>query len=353
MSLYWYKYNALARIKDTSAYPGLEAWRSIYKAFQMILIDRRMTVRGPIGVSLDPQMILPDPSAYAAKTFEECCELRAQELLALAERSDKPLYLLFSGGLDSTTVAVAFLRACPLPRLRERLKIVTTTDAWIENPNFVRSHLVGTFEFISAYDIGHFYDGRALLVSGDPSEFGMFINQRLPAQGQALVDDMFSYLRTCGLSEAHARSWTDVFETERRQAPIEIATMIDWLWWIRFSWTWQYCSYHGLMGMNVASGGLTSIDEFHDRVRPFFGTTDFQVWAMMGNTDRTGRKKAQRTFIEEFTHDEEWTRTKKKFHSLHSVMRWRKRILGIDENFKPLYDVSSILKHYRPANDFI
>lgn len=356
MSLYWYSYYDLRTENRTrkNDFPGLDAWVSIYKAFQMILVDRRGTVRPPIATLADPYTRFPDVALYPVRNFEECCMLRAEELMRIAREKNVPIYILFSGGLDSTAVAVSFLKAFPVRTLKKHLKIVASSDAWVENPNFVRDHLVKNFEFISSRENCFINDGRALLVNGDSSEFGIFSSQKLAQIPESTPpsDAMFAYLAGCDIPEAHARLWTDVFLQEKSSAPVELPTFIDWLWWVRFSWTWQYTNYSGFGTAHEYSDAYKSLDEFHTYFLPFYNSPEFQVWAMRDNTDRGPRKPERRELIRSFTHDDQWTTEKKQYASFPLTKRYRKRLMAVDSDFRRTYDSADILKHYDPANDF-
>ena len=355
MSLYWYNFRDLHPPQDREVYPGLDTWLSIYKACPLVMNDRMGYFKPPISIRIDPQTAFPDVTKRVPDSFEECCLARALSIFEKAQNENKPIYLLFSGGLDSTTVAISFLRTCPQTELRERLKIVTSTDAWIENPRFVRDHLVGKFEFLSSRYFGHFFDGRALIVNGDLSEFGALAAQRIPER--PLVgshkDIIFEYLLASGIRQSHAARWAEVLEADRQRCPVELPTLRDWLWWIRFGWTWQSNLFNTLGIMTTIGNHIETLGEFHERVYPFFGTEAFQLWMMIRNADRSPAKNMHRAFIREYTHDDEWAAVKQKYHSFTSIMVRRKRIVAIDDTFHAYHDHARILEHYDPNNDFI
>jgi hypothetical protein len=353
MSLYWYNWGKLRKAQGLNSYRGMEAWMSIHKAMPMIIGSRFSEIKPPIQIKTDHRLRIPDLDRSPLLTFEECCLARAADLLAKAERMDKPIYLMFSGGLDSTSVAISFLRTADKARLRDRIKIATTTQAWLENPAFVKKHLIPNFEFISSMRAAHFYDGRALVVNGDPSEFEPFPDRYLSALATCTptVDIMLEFLTSHGLDGRSAHLWTEIFDEERRAAPIEILTFRDWLWWIRFVWTWQSTHFNGLSVLSAGAPGLNTIDEYHERVQPFYDSTAFQVWAMLGCKRREG-KFYFREFIREFTKDDAWVDSKKKVNSLHYVLSKKKRTIGVDESFGLISEPNDLLLHFDPSNDF-
>lgn len=355
MSMYWYDYRIFDQFPHADAYPGLSAWLSIYKVFPLALIDRSGPVRGPIKTTLDPHTQLPEIARYQKKSFEECCLQRARELMMLAEKTEKPICVMFSGGIDSTTVVVSFLRSFELARLRDRLKIVLSTDAWLENPRFLRKYLIGNFEFIGTRHSGSRFDGSALIVNGDPTEYGIFAAQKVPeTSGSKNTIDLFiAYLESAGLGEREARLWAEIFSEDVARAPMPLPTFTDMLWWCRFVWTWQSTCYQCLRPVRTDKLGMHSAEIFHERVQPFFDTPEFQVWAMTVNTDRSPRKNALRKFILEFTGDEEWTSKKAKVNSMVSANQFILRTAAINGTFSPLYTLDDVLKNYDPGNAFV
>ena len=362
MSLYWHRAAYLKHISPLEAYPGLEAWISAFRAFPRMQSDRNGIFRPPLKTHLDPGSKIPNPDDYPERTFAECCALRATEILECAEAQHKPIYIMFSGGIDSTAVVSAFLQNFSLSRLNDRIKIVTSTESWIENPNFIRTYLIGRFEFISPHEANHFYDGRALLVTGDPNDYYIGRDQDDCMRALAAtpeyagdtysIDVLLAYLRVNGVPETHARIWADILDQDRRRAPTKITTFSEMLWWARFNWTWQHIIFQSLALMPLNAPRIKSIGEYYDRVHHFFGSPEFQVWGMMMIKDRSSRKPDFRKYILDFTHDDDWVRHKGKFFSLRPLLQGRKLAIGFDEQFNPLYTPEELAKHYDPKNDF-
>src|SRR5207249_11193920 len=96
-------YNPNVAVKEAMSLPGMERFSHYFKLYRnptISFVDRTGTITSPIAVkSLFP---IP-PFRRFTKSFEEICDDRAQELLEYAEREDRQVYLVASGGIDSTT----------------------------------------------------------------------------------------------------------------------------------------------------------------------------------------------------------------------------------------------------------
>ena len=357
MGLYWYDYLALGRLADVRTYPGLEAWTSIYKVFRQIMVDRTGNIRGPLRVTLDPGIGIPDPTRFPSESFEACCVQRARELLELAQRDKKMLVLMFSGGIDSTAIAVTFLKHFDYAHLRAKLVFATSTSAWIENPRFMHTHIAGKFELVSIRGLSAFSEGSAHIITGEMNDYYLPNSQyrRLGAGAEAQLsaayssDAVYEYLAP-SIKKPHARMWAEILTADFSRAPIERRTFGEFLWWVRFNWTRQAYKFLPLIALGTFEH-VKSLDECNARIHHFFESPSFEVWGMR-NTDRSPRKRPLRELIATFVDDPYWLETKQKYNSIAEVVMSRAAPVGIDADFKPIYEQRELLAHFDPANDF-
>lgn len=358
MSAIWYRYKDLPRIAAEEKLPGLDVWCSIYRVFIEVLDERSGSVRTPISTVKHPSFALPPVRAARPMSFESCCEARTEELLRDAEESDRPLYVLFSGGIDSTTVLSAFLKFHPLERLRGRIKIVTSTEAWVENPGFMREHLVGTFELLPFSGLASYCDGRAVLVTGEMNDYYVPNSQyrRLGERaGKSLsynTELLYQYLLAAPMPESHARRWCEVLDADWQRSPVYSDSFETFLWWVRFNWTRRGYTFLTFISVDLAAAGVSSFDTYNDRIRHFFNSDEFQRWGM-ANTDRSPRKNHCRALIASFFSDKDWVEQKQKFSSLRSTLALKRLPLAFDASFRPQHTKEELLSHYDAGNDFV
>src|SRR5215831_1311386 len=107
MNLLYYDITHLLRFhKDL---PGLEAFTYYFKLFGQLVapVDRTDTIAFPVrtkSVFPLPEMRIMD------RSYGEVCNERANELLLKADTLDVPIYLFWSGGVDSTVALISLLK---------------------------------------------------------------------------------------------------------------------------------------------------------------------------------------------------------------------------------------------------
>jgi len=264
---------------------------------------------------------------------------------------------MFSGGIDSTAIAVTFLKHFDHARLKERIRFATSTSAWIENPHFMHEHIVGKFDLLGVRRLGPFYDS-AHIVTGEMNDYYLPNSQyrRLGAGAPEQLakpyaaDDVLAYLAD-SMPDAHARTWAAVLDGDFARAPVVQRTFGEFLWWVRFNWTRQAYKFLPLVALG-AIGHVTSLSECNERLHHFFEAPALEVWGMR-NPDRSPRKKDLRELIGSYVDNPEWVETKQKYNSIAEILSARTVPIGIDAAFNPIYAAQELLAHVDPENDFV
>lgn len=295
-----------------------EGYRYACAFFGVGLIDRTGTLDSGFPVKvLDP---IPQDFSDIAP-IKELVTKRAKALIAEARERGIKLRLLWSGGIDSTCVAVALL--IELNDDLDTLEIAYTKESRDEYPLFhdllvergVKMVLVKTaFEALTA---------SALNVTGEHG------------------DQVFGSMLAADIAAADLRQpWTEVIpkvidtkieakgrkamlawmEPQLKAAPVPIETAFEWLWWANFSMKWQAVSER-----MVAPVGDKARARIAPMMRHFFQTDDFQRWAL-ANPDQKIRetwssyKWPLKDIIYTFTQDPVYRDTKEKERSLRLVL---------------------------------
>jgi asparagine synthetase B (glutamine-hydrolysing) len=89
-----------------------QIWTGIYSVvgFNVSLVDRTERLRLPFRFDLYEPFRLPTDLRGFTDTYEDCCNGRAKEIVAIQQREQVPIALLYSGGIDSTLVLVSFAK---------------------------------------------------------------------------------------------------------------------------------------------------------------------------------------------------------------------------------------------------
>lgn len=218
-------------------------------------------------------------------TMAECIEHHAQELANLG----RPLCVLWSGGLDSTTALVALLKA-------ERTQQV----AYTVNSQALRS---ATPETLAAVDA----------LGAVRTEYSFANIEKLRREGWLFVTGTHADSITLGevadANHIHDSVWDMPLErvlglhSRNRMTPKAMAafweqlepllalmplerTVPNMIWWLDFTCCWSRDEYDMVFRLDMAGGPGT------DYVN-FFGTESFQRWAMQDTRQKAAGKDAK------------------------------------------------------------
>jgi hypothetical protein len=251
---------------------------NIYKEIYKVdadgwLVDRTGTVTFPWRTQLlDQYKHIESSPSY---DFETCCLLTAQQYTEL----DKPLILMWSGGIDSTAMVIAFLKVA---KNLSNITITFNNDSIREYPSFYKNYICGKIKGISTEElvlkITTSSIGDAVLVSaehadqlfGSPLAGGIAQTLGLEFLTKPFNRDNFKLLFTSkGVSERSADCWFDLYNETAKLSPKPIQTMFDMAWWHGFNFRWQ------AIGLKIYPRINSNID-----FRTFYSATMFQQWSI-------------------------------------------------------------------------
>lgn len=343
---------------------GIDLFRHYFSIYnpKAVPIDRT----GALTLPVRTKIFEPLPALRACtKTYEDICNERARELLALADNLNRPMKVFYSGGIDSTLVVVSLLKNAS-PAQKKNITVLLSEESIAENPDFYRDHIRGHLHTESSGLFHYLLGTDNLFVNGDNNDqlFGSdavvkFINQF----GAETIHDRYN--RDMFFRFFHARInddtvthfYLDLFEKLTRSAPIPITSNYEVLWWINFALKWQTASFR--MFPYVAPRNVPLISESYVQTRymPFYRTEDFQLWSM-NNPDKKIKdtwntyKFTAKDIIYDFTKDTQYRDTKTKRGSLHSLLLQQRAYNFIDDAWH-FYDDLDTAGYHNPDNDFV
>ncbi len=258
---------------------------------------------------LDVEILYPIPERDPGfrTSFEQLCLTRAEELLAL----DKPVQMLWSGGIDSTAALIAFLRVGARP---EQLEVLLTDDSVEEYPLFFERFIRPTLRhrFTERRALSRQLSRDTVSCTGEPCD--------------QLFGNLNKFLTRIGWDKAFS-PWQDLFPTDLvelcepivAQAPVPLLTLNDYLWWMNFVLKYQQTSLRLLANLS----GEPSLKDYWAGMHPFYATEAFQLWSLAGNEPKTGPsfesfKLPAKKIIYDFTQDTDYRNQKTKVGSLRA-----------------------------------
>ncbi|MEO0798344.1 MAG: hypothetical protein AAFY53_03955 [Pseudomonadota bacterium] len=286
------------------------------------LIDRTET----LDHGFPYQILSPIPPLIEPPLpFSTIAANRALEIAQRAEREQKQIHLLWSGGIDSTCAIAALIRA--LGDDRGRLIVHTTAQSRQEYPGFEKAHLSAPIRVKRIAHVGHSYSGDAIVVTGELGDQIFGSAKALTFSIDALRSDWRTafprHLTQALADRKRARAVLAYLKPQIDRAPVAIPDLFTLLWWLNFSMKWQSVE----LRMFASTRGMT-LDAFRGRTEHFFATDDFQTYALAYAGQGLGRdwttyKTPARDVIRRLTGATPYLDTKEKELSLKGLIKPR------------------------------
>ena len=336
--------------KRCLAIERLNAYFKIYVGASPV--DRTGTIIFPTRM----KSIFPLPAMRPLRaSYAELCAQRAGELLGAAARRNAKIYVLWSGGVDSTCALVSLLEQCSE---KNRIIVLLDENSILEYPLFFAQHIRGKLAWRPAREFAELFASDNFLVSGEHNDqlFGSdIIGQAISLFGinavcgrlqRELLTSLFEY-KLDG-DRPSALFFSGLLGRLAETAPIVLETNFELLWWINFVLKWQTVYMRSLIFSKHALSSA-HLETFY---QPFFNTTDFQLWSL-NNPDKRMRndwrsyKWPAKDVIFRFTADADYRDNKIKRQSLKDLLSRRPYHKFLDENFA----FREEMDWYEPRND--
>jgi hypothetical protein len=232
---------------------------------------------------------------YTSDTLPDLLDERAIELFKIASETNREIYIMWSGGIDSSGVLVSFIKNLSEAD-RKILTVVLNTDSLLENMDFYQRHISGKLKIIhiNNIDVTNEFLDRVMLLHGDPGDciygpsIGAFSHliadgkHMLPANENRDLIKVFYDKQTNPWSHPEFGEWyVNKVADNFAEANLENAhTIADYWWWHYFNLKFQFSMQRPLQhALHDHKKGLTKdrYDRYMKEV--FFHTERFQLWS--------------------------------------------------------------------------
>lgn len=349
---------------NLNAIPGGKNFANYFKIFttNITAIDRTNTLQFPLKTKVLPFMELPKFVA-TNKSFGEICDARAVELMYKAKQTGRKLAIMYSGGVDSTTILCSLLKNCDKQDIKDHVVVLLSNFSINENPNFYYDYVIKYFQCLSSYSfplfLGH---DDYILISGENADqlfgsqvIGEFIKiypySDLMKSVDEIKDKIIEWMTIKVKDKKLAEFWFEKLKRLSDAAPIPIDTAYNFFWWINFTTKWQSVYVRILaFAQNPADIKL------EENYTTFFSTPDFQLWAMTNSdslaADIPSKSKwVAKQYILDYNGDETYL-LKPKIGSLGKIVKQKSIPITISENMKYDYEYPTE-EYYNYKNDFL
>ena len=157
--------------QDFGKYGNLWLKTFKYVPFLNDLRSRSLPFTTPWGSDTHPEFMQLPKLEYTDKSLSDILDERAETLFARAVEDDKRIWIMWSGGIDSTTLIAAFIRTIDPVALKERVSIVMSANSVAENFYFYSKFIHNQFETINWLDLDVTQEllEETIVLHGDPA----------------------------------------------------------------------------------------------------------------------------------------------------------------------------------------
>jgi len=276
--------------------------------------------------------------------------------------SDKKWLILWSGGTDSTVILASVLKNLSKEDLT-KIDVACNRISVYENPQFFYNHIVPNFNLIDStyFRLNHDTFDQYYVFTGDMAETPVATlggratqlnidRKTLLADWRNNADLVISFLQARGKdnyvskrSDATAQWFYENIKNNINSVDVPIETCYDFFWWSWFNNTWVDVKLRSLHYQPYQT--KESIIKYLDNFIPWFGTENYQHWAMNNNKigvkygDRfSDRKLALKQYIYDFNKDYHYFKYKTPLDSTgRGTIRQENKFFCLLDDFTPLY----------------
>jgi len=361
-----YYYNPISFIHSIYR-KDVTAWGSIYKLINEAvgMNDRSGLLKLPIHLKMYKQCLMPEYKIFT-ESYNDCVQKKVTELYNLSEKLQKPIGILYSGGIDSTGVIVGFLSRYHINDLKDKIKIIMNSHSIYENPEFFKNFLLPNFELINSHQLPVLFDGSMILVTGEFNDqiFGSdIINRYLIKRGTQEIKDkfnkdtVFEFINSYIQHDNISKLLIDKISQSALLKNINLEKNSDFFWWYNFCYKWQTVNFRIY---TLASPKLIpniTKEWAQEHIHHFYQTDDFQLWSMNHPEVRIidnwkQYKQESKKVIYDFDKNEDYFIHKYKRPSLQHIFYHRLISYAITDELKILTDFKPF-DYYNPDNDFV
>lgn len=278
-------YEAGHFLSQVSKKSNLRLWKDIYHIFtnDIGLVDRTGIVQFPINAVVTQECKIPT-FKFSQKSYDDCCIERVDEIIRRQDITGKQIVLMYSGGVDSSTVLASFIKRLGINETAARVTLCMNRDSIDENPLMWKKYIRGRMQIISS-DIDSQSHADNIVVLGELNDqlFGSDVIAQFLSWGgnpssQINEQILVSFLRDFGKMQINSAAfWAKLLINNLKTCPSSSNTFWDVFWWYNFTWKWSYVYYRFFLFTppRIYSKSFVEHDFF-----PFFATESFQNWSV-------------------------------------------------------------------------
>lgn len=345
--LYAFPY-LLRRMENPS--DDLKIFQKIHDNLELIplLSDRSKTIKLPVNYFLDEKYDIPT-YVDSNDSFSESSIKAAKHI----EKENKNIYILWSGGIDSTHVLCSFLAAGVDKKM---ITVVCNHDSINEYPwfwnNIIKKHNLSYMSTEKFFQWGRWNLIDGIIFEANPIDglFGGVLSNMLIKKDkidylyhEANDDTVIRIFKEFGLSNIQSHIMNEIISKTKIKSPRKIENIYDVFWWFGYNFLWSG---------TCIKGGLRLHKETD--YRGFFNDTSIQQWAIKNVEPLTGLYSYKKDYllssILEYTNDLAYFNNKGKYQSNTKFMLTGTACMKTNYRMIYKHTESDILSFYEKDN---
>lgn len=275
-------------------------WRLIFK-----IITGSNDKRARVGTFNTPYNAVSNTDYKMPKlkfindTLSDLYDARALEIIQNAKKTNRTIVVMWSGGIDSTSVLVSFLKHLKTNEVH-LIKVILTTASILENFDFYRRYIHNTLKCINytTLNLDNDFFTKHIILHGDPGNalFGPSQMMYRPfIQDQTYLkpwkeqySQMQSHLDHLGQQVDNTIEDFGTWYIDKVTQTLEesgyadhVSSVADWWWWEYFNMSWEFSCQRPFFYLRYDSYAESISQEnikFYSQ-NVFFNTDKFQQWS--------------------------------------------------------------------------
>jgi hypothetical protein len=322
----------------------------------------------PWPQQLIPKFSMPEYDPSFSCSFEDVTDRQALKIKKRIQSGDK-FALMYSGGIDSTTVLVSLLKNLTKEELQS-ISICCSLHSVAENPMFWSKFIEGNFNILDSNSLkyNNLFDLKLIPITADEGDpifgtmagldlflkFDRYVSDLSPASASKLKnlkskmisgelhyslfkDLIINHLNSSG-DVNFAKALYEKLVVNIKTSRMPIHSVHDFFWWFIFNIKYLNCSIRGPVFFNDSEDFKYAIDNTYN----WYNDVEYQLWSMNNNNNGTKiqsgistYKTAARNYIFDFDKNLWYKNFKLKLESLNLVVN-RQPVSNLPINRRPV-----------------
>lgn len=264
-------------------------------------VARAGTAPNPYGLHIGASAGMPTDQSAQDLAWSEVTDLRAYQLGRTVSQDNDPIYVYWSGGIDSTAILAAIVKNWSADLLG-RVTVIMNNGSYVENPCFFNKIIKPRLNFKSGADkdwrhcwVITGYAADQTWVQADVIAIDIWRPGSVRHNPYTHRDTLVSWLEF-KTDRDHANWVIDLVLQNAESAGIDIMDYEDFYWWLNFNFMFsgQLLKAYKLMKNNEYHPAY--LQQYQKKAISWYASREYQLWSMANRSVGTKYKNTVRSY---------------------------------------------------------